>query len=179
MSAAIDTGVPVLTWVGDKLLAPAIIGVMFSLITALILERYRGRRDAVTKLGEALRDDLRSAQQLAVEYWARASKKDDAVVEARMVAIQTDLLASLRLFQTFLGCPLCSGITDLEQELLDALTGGAFQTRPRPADPSRILRVAKVSARLREEVSTARIRNIERAFKWKGPGATRWPHKRS
>jgi hypothetical protein len=131
-------------------------------LTTWFIERHRGRRDALSKIADGLREDLRAVQQLAVEYWSRESRADDAVIEARMVAYQLEIGAALRLLQHEMDAAIVVDPNVTIADLADALTGGDFQVAGRQADPARITQCARALSRLRFDVAGARLRNLKR-----------------
>jgi hypothetical protein len=135
--------------------------VLFAGTTTIIIERYRGRRDAVSKMADGLRDDLRSLQELAIGYWSRSSNADDGAVEARIVAQQSDVLQTLRLVHEAITLePARGSFDEAIYELLDALTGGDFQTTGRTADLQRMARVHRTIGEFRSAISRARLRQL-------------------
>lgn len=160
-AAAMAIGPQFFGWISDKLLAPAVVAVMFTGLTNHILERRKATRDLVTKMADTLRDDLRNLQQSAVDYWGRDYKKGDVLVEARITAVQSDVLRSLAALHDF-GVVVCTPESDLTPEFLDSLTGGEFGSLSRKADPTRLLRLTQVIGDLRDRVLRRRAERLSR-----------------
>ncbi|WP_329640659.1 hypothetical protein [Phenylobacterium sp.] len=145
----------------DKLLAPAVVAVVFTGFTNLYLERRKAGRDLATKIADSLRDDLRSLQISGVEYWSRARKQGDEAIEARLLASQEDVLETLTLLDGEFQLGICDR-DDLRPELLDSLTGGDFQSAERKADPSRVIRLSKTAGELRSRIIRNRTVRLRR-----------------
>lgn len=136
---------PLVAWVTDKLLGPALVAVVFSSITNIALEHRKARRDLDTKICDELRDDLRMLQQLSLGYWERKRQSGDAALEARMTSLQTEIVESLVLLAEEAKLAVAS---DSElAELMELTTGGGFGSVGRAADP---LRARKISSKLGE-----------------------------
>lgn len=148
-------------WISDKLLAPAIVAVVFSTATSILLEHRKSRRDLDSKICDELRDDLRTLQQVAVAYWERKSRKGDAVVEARIVGLQTEILESLSLLASEAGLNVISA--EDQAHVADLLTGGQFGSQRRPAAPDRARLISTQLGEIRTSVAKARWSRLRRS----------------
>jgi hypothetical protein len=149
-----------LHWLGHEIAAPAIVAVAFAGTTTFLIERFGAVRDEVTNLSNSVRDDLRSVQNLAVEYWSRDRLPEDRSIEAKIVAGQTDLAHSVRLLNEFIDLGGSSPVDHRLADLFDALTGGSFQEAARVADPPRIQALTRMIARFRSDIGRARMRSL-------------------
>ena len=148
-----------LHWTSEKLLAPALVAVVFSGFTNLVMERLKAKRDQATKLCDTLRVDVTVLQQLAGDYWGRAGKADDAIVEAKMLALQTEIIGTVTLLRSDFGLDLGD---DLSLALLaDQVTGGAFGTTKRKADPDRLKGAFSRLGDLRLRITQERWRRMK------------------
>lgn len=148
-----------LHWIGDKLLAPALVAVVFSGLTNLVIERLKAKRDQATKLCDTLRVDVTMLQQMAGEYWGRAGKTDDAIIEAKMLALQTEIIGTVTLLRSDFRLDLGD---DLALALLaDQVTGGAFGTWKRKADPDRLKGAFSRLGDLRLRITQERWRRMK------------------
>jgi hypothetical protein len=153
-----------LAWAADRLLAPALVAVLFAGTTTLLLEWYRGRRDAVSRLVDGLRGDLTAVQDLAIEYWSRKRLPDDPIIEARLIAAQTEIGFNLRLVHETIRIVDLVDVDDKIADVFDLLTGGSFQTRRRVADPVRVQRISAALAQLRHNIIRTRISRLGPIF---------------
>lgn len=149
-----------IAWVADRLLAPALVSVLFAGTTTLVIEWYRGRRDAVSRLTDTLRADLLATQELTLEYWSRRRAAGDAIVEAKIVAAQKEISFSLRLVHSVIDVVEIVDIDDYLGNLFDLLTGGDFQSSRRKPDPTRVLRISSELSKLRHDIVSARMKRI-------------------
>lgn len=124
------------------------VAVIFTGLTNLFLEGRKATRELTSKITDALRDDLRTLQTLAMEYWSRNRKSGDDVVEARIVALQDEVLQAIALLADEFQMDVC-GSDDPRPELLDALTGGDFGSKDRKAEAARVVLVSKLVGGLR------------------------------
>lgn len=145
-------------WTADKLLAPAIVAVVFSGLTAFLMERWKTQRDQLTKVCDALRMDLQVLQQLAGEYWGR--KGIDPWAEARILSLQNEILQTLAVLRDEFSMPV--GTDDDSVEFIDAVSGGDFKARGRRADPDRVQRSAVAISTLRLALVRERTRRARR-----------------
>lgn len=145
-------------WASDKLLAPAIVAVVFSGTTAFLMERWKTQRDQLSKLCDGLRKDLQVLQQLAGEYWGK--KGVDPLAEARILSLQNEVLQTLAVLAAEFSMTV--GTEDDTLEFIDALTGGDFKTRGRRADPDRVQRSAVAISALRLSLVRERTRRARR-----------------
>lgn len=145
-------------WAADKLLAPAIVAVVFSGTTAFLMERWKTQRDQLSKLCDALRMDLQVLQQLAGEYWGK--KGVDPLAEARILSLQNEVLQTLAVLKEEFSMTV--GTEDDTVEFMDAVTGGDFKTRGRRADPSRVQKSAVAISTLRLSLVRERTRRARR-----------------
>jgi len=148
-------------WITDKLLAPAIVAVVFSTATNILLEHRKSKRDLDSKICDELRDDLRTLQQVAFAYWERRSRRDDAVVEAKIVGLQTEIFESLAVLAMEAGLKVVS-IED-QAQVADLLTGGLFGSKRRSADPDRARTISAKLGEVRTSVAKARWGRLRRS----------------
>jgi hypothetical protein len=145
-------------WSSDKLIAPAIVAVVFSGLTAFLMERWKTQRDQLTKVCDALRMDLQVLQQLAGEYWGK--KGADPLAEARILSLQNEILQTLAVLREEFSMTV--GTDEDSVEFIDAVTGGDFKTRGRLADPERVQRSAVAISTLRLGLVRERTRRARR-----------------
>lgn len=146
-------------WVSEKLLAPAMVAVVFTGLTNIYLEGRKATRDLTTKITDTLRDDLRALQTLAVDYWSRKRKSGDDAIEARIVALQDEVLQSVSLLADEFGLDVCSE-DDPRPDLLDSLSGGEFGSASRDADAARLVRASKSLSDLRARLIRLRAAHL-------------------
>jgi hypothetical protein len=152
------------SWLADKIIAPAIVAIVFGASATYFLELYRGRREGATKLADALREDLKRAQDLASEYWSSDRNDKDIILEEKVIAIQSEITKGISLLNNSIREPVTNDISHATAGLLDALTGGQFQTIDRKADPSRIRACAQLTSDLRYKIARARLRSLFKFF---------------
>lgn len=161
-ATAAPTGI--LSYLFDKLIAPALVALVFGGSAAYVLELYRGRREAATKIADALRDDLAAAQALVNEYWSRPYTQGDELTEAKLIGLQSDISVTLALLDGMLKEKVSRNMALTVASLFDALTGGDFQSKSRAADLSRISTCASFTAKLKADISRARYRSMSKIF---------------
>ena len=142
-------------WTADKLLAPAMVAVFFSGLTNIYIDRWKADRDQTSKLTDGLRTDLGVLQSLASEYWGRAGKKSDVIIEAKIVALQTDALETIALLAATYSLKIADddGLTNL----IDVITGGEFGSATRKADLKRSAESFKLISSMRSRVQAERL----------------------
>ena len=110
---------------------------------------------------DAFREDLKAAQDAAIEYWSRARKDDDETVEAGLVAMQQDLMQSYRLVYRALELEPDAVRLETLHTVIDALTGGTFKDANRPADHERVQRLLQAATKLRGQIVEARLQKLQ------------------
>ena len=151
---------PAFIWFTDKLLAPALVAVLFSGLTNIVIERLKAKRDQATKLCDGLRADLGVLHQLAADYWSRKTKAGDAVIEAKILSLQDEVIATAALLNDEFALTVADD--RLFADLADALTGGEFGTAARTPDPARLKASAAVLTALRTRVTAERWRRMKK-----------------
>ncbi|GEM_PF-2267167 len=148
------------TWISDKLLAPAIVAVIFTALYNIYMEQFKAHRDAGTKVADGLREDIRTLQPLVTDYWSRNRRAGDPALESKIIAAQADLLATVVLLRESFDIYVFSTEGDLAN-LLDLLTGGEFGVSGRQADADRAVRVSKALVELRASVTKSRLATLK------------------
>lgn len=144
---------PLLSWVGDKLVPPLILAVIISWILPRALERYRGKRDAIYKTIETLRDQVHAYQRAAVAGWQSEQTQATAdAIEAGLDFLAQDITALMRLLND-MGVPDLWGSQEAKgvaavSALLSAATSGAPIVNKRKSDLSRVSRINDAAIRL-------------------------------
>lgn len=153
-------GGPFAGWFTDKLLAPALVAVMFSGITNVVIERLKAKRDQATKLCDSLRTDFGVLQQLAGDYWSRKGKVGDVLIEARVLALQSEVIATAALLHEEFGLSVADDAKFAD--LADALTGGDFGSASRTPDPDRLKASSVLLSDLRTRITNERWRRMKK-----------------
>jgi hypothetical protein len=153
-----------LPYLFDKLVAPALVALVFGGSAAYVLELYRGRREAATKVADTLREYLDDAQELIGEYWSRPYILGDEVIEAKIIGLQSNITVTLALLDSMLKEKFSRNLTSTSINLIDALTGGDFQSKGRGSDPARISICANFTAKLKVDISRARYRSMSKIW---------------
>lgn len=151
---------PIAIWIADKLLAPALVAVVFSGLTNFYIDRVKADREQTTKLTDGLRSDLAVLQQLASEYWGGGFKKSDILVEAKILALQTDVIDTISLLSDTYSIDIADeeGLADL----IDVVTGGDFGSGTRKADPERSGKCLKLISSMRSRIQAERLRRLRK-----------------
>lgn len=147
-------------WFTDKLLAPALVAVLFSGLTNVVIERLKAKRDQATKLCDGLRTDVAVLQQLAVDYWSRKNKAGDAVIEAKVLAFQSEIIATAGLLKEEFDLAIADDV--LFANMADALTGGDFGAVVRLPDLLRLKAASALLSDLRTRITNERWRRMKR-----------------
>lgn len=151
---------PVGEWVTEKLLAPAVVAVVFSGLTNIVIERLKAKRDQATKLCDGLRTDLAELQKLSGDYWSRKGKAGDALIEAKVLALQSEVLATVGLLADEFGLEISDDGT--LASMADALTGGDFESATRAVDADRLKASSALLSAVRTRVTTERWKRMKR-----------------
>ncbi|MFT4254019.1 MAG: hypothetical protein QM608_16235 [Caulobacter sp.] len=154
------TTLAIWTWISDKLLAPAIVAVIFTALYNIYMERFKAHRDAGTKVADGLREDIRALQPLVTDYWSRNRRAGDPAVESKIIAAQADLLATVTLLRESFEIHIFAKHGDLT-DLLDLLTGGDFAVSGRQADLDRAVRASNALVQLRASVTKSRLATLK------------------
>lgn len=147
------------SWVTDKLLAPALVAVVFAGLTNLWMERRKAERDLVTKICDALKADVSTLALLAGDYWSRKRKAKDTLVEAQIVALQDEVLNVRSLLSSDFNVDL--GDDEFFGDLIDAVTGGGFNGSARDPDPERLRAAATLLGQLKGRIVQERWRRLK------------------
>ena len=153
-------GGPLITWITDKLLAPALVAVIFSGLTNIVIERLKAKRDQATKLCDGLRADIGVLQQLAGDYWSRKGKLGDALIEAKVLSLQSEVIATSVLLRDEFD--LCFANDALFADLADALTGGQFGSANRFPDNDRVKASSALLGELRTRITKERWHRMKK-----------------
>lgn len=151
---------PFAGWFTDKLLAPAVVAVVFSGLTNVVIERLKAKRDQATKLCDGLRADVSELQKLAGDYWSRKGKAGDALIEARILSLQSEVLATAGLLAEEFGLSIADDA--LLAAVADALTGGDFGSATRAPDNDRLKSSSALLSDLRTRVTKERWRRMKK-----------------
>jgi hypothetical protein len=137
------------------------VAVVFTGLTNIYLEGRKATRELTTKITDTLRDDLRALQILTVDYWSRKRKAGDDALEARILALQDEVLQSVSLLSEEFGLDVC-GEDDPRPDLLDSLTGGDFGSASRNADAVRVVRASKLLSDMRARLIRLRAAHLRK-----------------
>ncbi|WP_152450747.1 hypothetical protein [Roseivivax sp. THAF197b] len=109
------------------------------------------RTDDVTSISST----VAAAVEEATDYWSRDALKDEAAIEARIVAAMPEISTCIEgLFQNRIDL---RGACDLELDRFeDALTRGDFGSTLRQAEPQRLSEIINAGNRLKRKVRTCR-----------------------
>lgn len=151
---------PIIHWVTDKLLAPAMVAVVFSGLTNIVIERFKAKRDQATKLCDGLRADVSELQKLVGDYWSRESKPGDALVEARILSLQSEVLETASLLAEEFELAIAGDA--FLASMADALTGGEFGAATRVADNDRLKASSSLLSDLRGRITRERWRRMKK-----------------
>lgn len=152
-------------WIADKLLAPAIVAVIFSWATSFLLESHRARRDLLTKQVEGVRSDLEVYWKISSEYWCSPVTSDDAVSVEQILMKEADLRFSAMDISYRLRTLPPDKMRLLLADLGDASTGGAFGEPDRAADLQRVSRLRLAVVVFRDALLTARNESLKSPFR--------------
>jgi hypothetical protein len=127
------------------------------------MEAKRARRDHITKLFEASRDDVRRAVEHAIEYFALPPGERSALQEARVIASDRELRAAVSLLinhAVAAGCEETAATArSAFESLIAELTGGNFQVAVGEVNKDHLLRLVHAGAYMRNAL--ARLRDAE------------------
>lgn len=144
-------------WAADRLLAPAIVAVVFSWLLLLRVEGHRARRDALTAQALTARSDVLALWNLCVDYWGNEpdAARDPILVEKILLAEQ-DLRFSASEVATQLGDELNQQtMADLVADITDAATSAPFG-EDRAIDFPRLARLRMAVVVFRDRLLAAR-----------------------
>ncbi|WP_156390785.1 hypothetical protein [Caulobacter sp. Root487D2Y] len=152
-----------LAWLADKVVPPllssTLVAVIAGIMIARSLERFKGRREHLTKSVDALRIQLAALQKVTGTYW---SGNYDAKKSAAQEAEIEFLLADISSLTNICAPELWKDESDvgpmLVVELLSIATGEKFGASDRKRDVRRIKGVSLRAANLSSAVAVARSR---------------------
>jgi hypothetical protein len=153
-----------LVWIADKLLAPALVAVVFSWITTLVLESHRARRDVLTKQVESVRSDLLALWALAAAYWSRDAEEQDGLVEQQILLVEQDLRFTAMDVASKLRTISDQEMADLLADVSGAITSGNFGDPARKKSPAQVSRLRRAIVALRLAIMQARAASLGRTF---------------
>ena len=82
------------------------------------------------------------------------------MVEARIIAAQNDALQTLRILDDAIEIAPKAVLQIQTEDLLDALTGGQFQSADREPDAERVRRIAGSIGKFRTDIMRARMKHL-------------------
>lgn len=151
-----EGGGGVLDWVrAGTPLATAVVAAWLALIANRLLDKRRAHRDYITRLSDALREDVRLAVEAAAEYWS-PSPKNKAVIEARMKMLESEVRAGALLIDEGDGSELAVEFRDAVTDFLIVVTGADFEAVKVRANSAHIRELTGKGVALRK--LTARLR---------------------
>lgn len=124
-------------WIADKVAGPAIVAVLFAGLTSFQLERYRSKRDLLSKLAEQVRTDLNNLQGLVSDYYARDyDNVKDPWLETEIIVLDREITGAIRVYSEY--SKNLAKVSDLNQFLDDfslaVMSPTIFQTNGRKSD---------------------------------------------
>jgi len=151
------------SWISEiirSIVAPAVVAVFFTGLTSFALERLKGKREAVTSLCLALREELAGLQDIGSQYWSRERHRDDPTFEAKIISQLQAVTIGLRSLQEERRISLDRDLDEWIVRLTDSLTGGGFQTKDRAADLARVREFATQISRMRYKIFDERLKRL-------------------
>ena len=154
---------PVTAWFIDKLAPPLISGLLLTVVASVVIarsmERYRGRREHLTRAVDALRLQLAAVQSLGAEYWsAKLTVPKALAIEAELEFTLQDISALAKISAPDLWKTRDSEGPSLVAELLDKVTGPDFGKPTHVPDLNRVREIATRAALLSAKLTTDRHR---------------------
>lgn len=150
-----------------SIITPALIASVISLYLGQRSEKRRAERDFITKLYDSARDDVRKAVEAGVDYFPRPLAERTLTLEAKVWMSERDVrhsVSSLLTLSEQAGEVEISAVEDALADLIDALTGGSFQSATAAEDIKQARKVATSGARLRVALSTLRQNELRAAI---------------
>lgn len=150
-SPHIDWGT-LLVGFGLGLVASTIGALVTAWATSLASRRDHQFKRMLEATDEARRD-IQRAISLAKEYWERDGTHPEChSLESQVMEVQNRIVGALAIVKKLDPKRFREIEEDLQDDFIDALTGGQFQVRGRPADAASIDRVRRFGSRLSEKL---------------------------
>lgn len=129
------------------------------IVVTILLGVIRSRVSADLSSINELISDIIKLEEYAVTYWSRSGRADDDL------ALEGKIHGALNATRFFDVDRICGAHTarfrELDVDLADAITGGAFETEGKTVSSATIARILEVSHQLR-----AHLRAVRRAQYW-------------
>lgn len=151
----------VTSWFVEKVLPPAVSGAFVALVAGIVIaqamERFKGRREHLSKSVDALRDRLTTLQKVAASYWSKAYHyQTSPPQEAEIEFILQEVSSLTNLCAPELWKDESDRGPSLVVELMSIATGDQFGAKTRKRDVQRVRGVALRCADLSTAVANAR-----------------------
>lgn len=143
-----------------SLVAPALVAVFFTGFTNYFLEVLKVKREAVSNLSAAIRQELTDLQNLNAEYWSSPQGDNDAPIEAKIMSALESVSTGLRAFQKDRKVKLSDNLDTWIISLRDQVTGGDFQTSGRFAEFNRVQSVTFQITKMKYKIFEERLRKM-------------------
>jgi hypothetical protein len=158
-------------WWLDKMAPPLISGIVISIIASVMIaramERFRGRREHLNKVVDALRAQLVAIQRLGADYWTEiADRKKSLAQEVELEFLMQEISALARVSAPELWSSKDSDGPVLVAELLGAISGPDFGKVKRKASSARVREIAARAAQLSGRLATDRHRYLSSRAWW-------------
>jgi hypothetical protein len=129
------------------------IGAFMQATAAAFTDRRNRQFERMLKVADEIRHDIDSAVAIAAEYWAMDGTCSDCQpLERKMTDYQTRIMGALALVRRLDSDRFKKVDEVCENDFMDALTGGRFQVRGRPADEAAERGVRKFASRLSDRI---------------------------
>ena len=149
-----------------SVLAPGFVAAVVAFLLNTRDERRRTLRDYTTKYLEDTREDIRLAVTVGVAYWSCGDQSKIRDLEAQVLLYESDIRSGLTAIRK--NCDsndrkVVLTLEKLEENFLDALTGGAFESAGRVPDLSKARMLVGHGSILRSELAKLRRQQLSRA----------------
>lgn len=141
---------------------PALVAAGVTFLLNRRLERLRGRRELNTRVFDSARDNIRDLARLTSAYWSHDRSPADPEDETKILMIESDVRVDVAAVLEFALPEAKDEIESAIDDLIEAGTGGDYQSIDRKADIGRVRRIAGAAARLRGALLKARRNLIEK-----------------
>lgn len=142
-------------------IVPAIFGALLgALLTVCVQSLFAVRNADLSALNDQI-TEIGAIERLAVEYWLADGPDQQEAAQVQAARLRGAIAATLEFRQTAerIFRADFKSYNDLDFELFDSATGGAFEQISRKADPERAILVIETCNRLRARLRVQR-RNI-------------------
>lgn len=142
--------------------AVAVLAAILALLANGQIDRRRAKREYVTKMTEAFRDDVRKAVEEASDYWSTKPSTNKSVAEARIRMYEKDIRSASLFLELRSSRKEAGKLNSATNNFIGALTGADFEAAKVEPKSHHVVTVTSLGAVLRQEIAELRDEQIHK-----------------